>query len=453
MNRILCLTVVMSALASPALAGMSEGIAAVTVGDYPRAISEFEPLANSGDAVAQYQLGKLYLEGHGPADGVARGVELMTKAAQGNHPEAQAQLGLMYAMGLGVPVDNAKAYEWLTKAVDALPDGTRRTVAAANREAVQKRMGMTATTNVAAAPKATVETPAPAKPAATETQAAATATTPPAKPEAAKTQATAAATTPTTPVETPPPAPAKSAAAGTQAAATTPPAKPEAAKAQAIAAATAPTTPTTIKPAATAKTEAKPAETGATTTSMTKPATTTAKVEAKPVEKPAATATATTTTKPAAKVETTPATASAAAKPAATTTTTVPAAKVTEAANTKPAKAPDTGTQVASAKAPEPESAAPEASDTAKQVAESGFRIQIASVPSEDLAWSEWKRLSRKFEPQLEGLKATVRSADLGEQGTRYRLQTGPFETKEAAEQRCAAMQAAGLSCLVIGSR
>ena len=87
---------------------MNEGVAAVTVGDYPKAISEFEPLAASGDPAAQYQLAKIYLEGRGPADGLPRGIDLMTKAANGNHPEAQAQLGLMYAMGLGVPVDNVQ---------------------------------------------------------------------------------------------------------------------------------------------------------------------------------------------------------------------------------------------------------------------------------------------------------------------------------------------------------
>ena len=110
MSRILCVAVVMSVLSGPALAGMNEGVAAVTVGDYPKAISEFQPLAAAGDPAAQYQLAKIYLEGHGPADGVPQGIDLMTKAANGNYPEAQAQLGLMYAMGLGVPVDNAKAY-------------------------------------------------------------------------------------------------------------------------------------------------------------------------------------------------------------------------------------------------------------------------------------------------------------------------------------------------------
>jgi hypothetical protein len=229
MSRILCVAVVVSGAlwtwAGPALAGMSEGMAAVTVGDYPKAISEFQPLAASGDAAAQYQLARIYLEGHGPADGVPQGIDLMTKAANGNYPEAQAQLGLMYAMGLGVPVDNAKAYEWLNKAVAALPEGTRRTVAEANRDTVLKRMSGGQGTAVAAAaapaPAATGDAtktqtaaaattqPAPAKPASTQTAMAAAAAKPATtQPAAAKPAATQVAAKPATPAMADP-APAK----------------------------------------------------------------------------------------------------------------------------------------------------------------------------------------------------------------------------------------------------
>ena len=165
MRQILCVAVVMSALSGPALAGMSEGVAAVTVGDYQKAIAEFQPLAASGDPAAQYQLAKIYLEGHGPADGLPQGIDLMTKAANGNHPEAQAQLGLMYAMGLGVQVDNVQAYDWLSKAMAALPEGTRRTVAEANRDAVLKRMNASQQAAIAGSSAKPAEPAAPAKPA------------------------------------------------------------------------------------------------------------------------------------------------------------------------------------------------------------------------------------------------------------------------------------------------
>jgi len=313
---------------------MSEGVAAVTVGDYTKAIAEFQPLAAGGDPAAQYQLAKIYLEGHGPSDGVAQGIDLMTKAANGGYPEAQAQLGLMYAMGLGVPVDNVQAYDWLSKAVTALPEGTRRTVAEANREAVLKRMNASQQAAVAAAPK-----PAIAKPAV-------------------------------------PAAPAKPAqeAASKPAAATAKPAAVPAAATKTVTEAAA-----TSKPA-----DTKPATTNAAAATMAKPAAT--ETPAKPAEKPA---------------------------------------------------------QVASA-----EPAAPAAADKAKPT---GVRIQLASLPSEAAAWDAWKQISGKYSAQVTGLTAMVESADLGTKGTFYRVQTGPFATVAAAQERCTAMKAAGLDCLVVG--
>ena len=324
MRRILCVAVVMSALSGPALAGMSEGVAAVTVGDYQKAIAEFQPLAAGGDPVAQYQLARIYLEGHGPADGVAQGIDLMTKAANGGHPEAQAQLGLMYAMGLGVQVDNVQAYDWLSKAVAGLPEGTRRTVAEANRDTVLKRMN--------ASQQAAVTTTA--KPAA------------PAKP-AQEAASKPAATT------------AKPAAAVTEAAA--------------------------INKPATA--DAKPATTTNVAATTAKPATT--ETLAKTVEKPAD-------------------------KPA-------------QVASAEPAATAD-----------------PKAKPT-------GVRIQLVSMPSEAAAWDAWKQISGKYSSQLTGLTAIVESADLGTKGTFYRVQTGPFATVAAAQERCTTMKAAGLDCLVVG--
>lgn len=337
MRRILCVAVVMSAslltAAGPALAGMSEGVAAVTVGDYQKAIAEFQPLAAGGDPAAQYQLAKIYLEGHGPADGLPQGIDLMTKAANGNHPEAQAQLGLMYAMGLGVQVDNVQAYDWLSKAMTALPEGTRRTVAEANRDAVLKRMNASQQAAVAAAAKPV----APAKPA----------------------QAT------------------------------------------------------TSKPAATT---AKPAATTAVTTTKT-------------VTEASATKPAATTTNAAATTE----------APAKAPEKSVE--KSVEKPVEKPAEKP---AQVASAEPAAPATADPKAKPT-------GVRIQLASLPSEAAAWDAWKQISGKYSAQVTGLTAMVESADLGTKGTFYRVQTGPFTTLAAAQERCTAMKAAGLDCLVVG--
>ena len=341
MRRILCVAVVMSALSGPALAGMSEGVAAVTVGDYQKAIAEFQPLAAGGDPAAQYQLAKIYLEGRGPADGLPQGIDLMTKAANGNHPEAQAQLGLMYAMGLGVQVDNVQAYDWLSKAITALPEGTRRTVAEANRDAVLKRMN------------------------ASQQAAVATSTAKPAAPRGRRGAK-----------------PAQEAAqqAGGH-------------HRQARRDHRRPTTKTVTEAAATSKPAAAETKPAATTTNA---AATTAK----------------------------PATTEAPAK-----TAEKPAEKPAQVASTEPAAAA---------------TADPKAKPT-------GVRIQLVSMPSEAAAWDAWKQISGKYSAQLTGLTAMVELADLGTKGTFYRVQTGPFATVAAAQERCTAMKAAGLDCLVVG--
>ncbi len=362
MKRYFVLAAALSCLATPSYAGLNEGIAAAAAGNYAQAAAEFEPLANAGDAAAQYYLAKLYLEGHGPTNDVPRGVDLMTKAAKSGYPEAQAQLGLMYAMGLGVTVDNALAYDWLSKSITALPDGTRRSVAVANRDAVLQRMTPAQRNAIAggaplpAAPVAEA-TPEPAAPA------------PEPVPEPAAEPAAAPAATQTAEV-TPEPAPAA----------------PESAE-----------TPTET-----------PAET--------------------PTETPASTA----------AVEPSPEPSPSAPEPAAST----------EA----PATVDSEPEQSSSVEVPaEPAAPATPAAPASTDQIKAGVRIQMASLPSEDAAWSEWKRISQEFKNQVGDLTAVVETADLGQKGIFYRLQAGPFETVAAAKDRCGKLKEAGLDCLVVG--
>jgi len=56
----LLLVVVLVMLVGPARAGFDEGVAAYYRGDYETALKEFRPLAEQGDADAQYNLGVMY---------------------------------------------------------------------------------------------------------------------------------------------------------------------------------------------------------------------------------------------------------------------------------------------------------------------------------------------------------------------------------------------------------
>ena len=59
MKRLALAVVFLSCLTAPARAGIDEGLAAYERGDYATALQEWAPLANQGDAEAQYFLSRI----------------------------------------------------------------------------------------------------------------------------------------------------------------------------------------------------------------------------------------------------------------------------------------------------------------------------------------------------------------------------------------------------------
>ncbi len=89
-----------------------QGAAAAEIGDYATALQEWRPLAENGNADAQYKLGFMYEEGRGvPLDGI-ESAKWYRKAARQGHAAAQRSLGLKYEYGLGVPQDYVLAHMW-----------------------------------------------------------------------------------------------------------------------------------------------------------------------------------------------------------------------------------------------------------------------------------------------------------------------------------------------------
>lgn len=104
-------------LALPATAqDFHKGLAAAKVGDYIIALKEWRPLAERGNAEAQYYLGFIYSRGLGVPQDDAEAVRWYRKAAQQGHASAQTNLGFMYLTGNGVPRDPVKVYFWLSLA-------------------------------------------------------------------------------------------------------------------------------------------------------------------------------------------------------------------------------------------------------------------------------------------------------------------------------------------------
>lgn len=83
--------------------------------DIDRAYGLFSYAASYfGDADAQYQLARLYLDGRGAPKDVRQGARWLGLAAQKGQYQAQAMLGRMLFRGEGVPRQRARGLMWLT---------------------------------------------------------------------------------------------------------------------------------------------------------------------------------------------------------------------------------------------------------------------------------------------------------------------------------------------------
>lgn len=99
--------------AVPAWADFQAGLEAYQKGDYVEAAKQWRPLAEEGNAAAQYNLGLLYLDGRGVPESLAEAVNWFRRAAEQDYTQAQHNLGAMYGSGQGVKRDYVQAYKWL----------------------------------------------------------------------------------------------------------------------------------------------------------------------------------------------------------------------------------------------------------------------------------------------------------------------------------------------------
>jgi TPR repeat protein len=95
-----------------------KGMAAYKRGDYAAALGAWGPIAEQGDAVAEYSVGLMYLRGHGVPQDDSEAIKWYRRAAGRGLASAQNNLGLMYEKGRGVPQDDATARKWYRKAAE-----------------------------------------------------------------------------------------------------------------------------------------------------------------------------------------------------------------------------------------------------------------------------------------------------------------------------------------------
>ncbi|MBR9970497.1 trypsin-like peptidase domain-containing protein [Magnetospirillum sulfuroxidans] len=118
MKRPAMLVFALGLIAADAWAGIDEGLSAYQRKDWPVALREFEPLAKTGDTVAQSRLGHMLLNGNGLAKDLFQAVKLLTEAAEKGDALAQNTLGGLYFRGNGVGRDPARALIWFGRAAE-----------------------------------------------------------------------------------------------------------------------------------------------------------------------------------------------------------------------------------------------------------------------------------------------------------------------------------------------
>jgi cell division septation protein DedD len=78
-----------------------------------------------------------------------------------------------------------------------------------------------------------------------------------------------------------------------------------------------------------------------------------------------------------------------------------------------------------------------------------GWRIQIASVKSEDIAKSTWARLQAAHGDVLANLRMQPARVDLGDKGVWYRVQAGPLDEKQA-HGVCGTLKTRKTDCVIV---
>ena len=95
-----------------------QGFEATERGDYQTAFKLWLPLAEQGNAYAQFNLGNMYANGRGVKQDDVEAVKWYRKVAEQGNVYAQFNLGLMYDNGQGVKQDDVEAVKWYRKAAE-----------------------------------------------------------------------------------------------------------------------------------------------------------------------------------------------------------------------------------------------------------------------------------------------------------------------------------------------
>ena len=86
--------------------------------DYARAMAAYKVGTEGGDAICQYQVGIMYVNGQGGAVDYKQARLWFEKAAAQDHPAAVGLLGVLYMDGKGVTPSWRRARELFERAIE-----------------------------------------------------------------------------------------------------------------------------------------------------------------------------------------------------------------------------------------------------------------------------------------------------------------------------------------------
>lgn len=114
----LALAIFFSTAFSAQAADFQTGYTAFQEQNYGIALAELRPLAEQGDARAQYLMGVAYFEAKGVPQDDGQAAEWYLKSAEQGIPNAQAVMGYLYGTGRGVTQSDVESTKWYRKAAD-----------------------------------------------------------------------------------------------------------------------------------------------------------------------------------------------------------------------------------------------------------------------------------------------------------------------------------------------
>ncbi len=98
---------------------LDDAVDAMRSGDFAEAYCIMRPLAEGGDADAQYNIGWMYMNGYGLRVNDSLALEWWKKASEQGHSDASFSIGMLYSLGDGeVSKDSDEAIDYYLIAAD-----------------------------------------------------------------------------------------------------------------------------------------------------------------------------------------------------------------------------------------------------------------------------------------------------------------------------------------------